>query len=97
MSDDYHSTENVKLTDDLLADLDGELLALKANTLTGGCMRGEDALKVARMVVLAALHAPGTEVIVAGFAACVTGNQLNVYLHGEVASRDIPQSGKETL
>lgn len=36
MSDDYHSTENVKLTDDLLADLDGELLALKANTLTGG-------------------------------------------------------------
>lgn len=97
MSDDYHSPENVKLADDLLADLDGELLALKANTLTGGCMRGEDALKVARMVVLAALHKPGTEVIVAGFAARVTGLQLDVYLHSELASRDLPEPVTEIL
>lgn len=97
MSDEYHSPKNLKLADDLLADLDGEGLAVKANALTGGCMRGEDALKVGRMVILAALHAPGTEIIVAGFAACVNGTQLDFYMHGEVASRDIPQDGEEGL
>jgi hypothetical protein len=97
MSEDYHHPAHVKLAEDLLADLDGEGLAMKANALTGGCMRGEDALKVGRMVILAALHAPGTEILVAGFAACVNGPQLDFYMHGEVASRDIPQDGEEGL
>ena len=96
MGDDYHKPEHRKLADDLLADLDGEHLASKANALTGGSMRGEDALRVLRMVILAALHAPGTEVIVAGFAAAVVDGTLNVYLHGVLASRDL-KGGSEGI
>lgn len=97
MSEPYHQPEHISFVETMLADLSGEDLAAKGNALTGGCMRGEDALKVAKMVALAAMHAPGTEVIVAGFAACVSGDQLNLYLHGELASREIPKVETEEL
>ena len=45
--DDYHQPQHVKLVEEMLAELDGKELAAKSNALTGGSMRGEDALKVA--------------------------------------------------
>ena len=97
MSDDYHSPENEKLTSDLLADLDGKVLALQSNALIGGSMLGEGALKMARMVMLTALRAPGTEVVVAGFAARVRDGKLSFWMQGEPVSRDLTEPLTEIL
>lgn len=87
--DSYHKLQHRTLVDDMLAELDGGELAEKINTLTGGCMRAEDALKLAGMVALAALHAPDTEVLVAGIGARADGMTLRIYCQANLAEKSL--------
>lgn len=62
--------------------VDAEDLAEKSNAITGGCLRGEDAVKVAGMVCEAAMRQPGRAVHVAGLLATFAEGRLTLSVSG---------------
>jgi hypothetical protein len=73
---DFDKPEDLATTEALLATLDGSKMAKNCNAITGGCLRAEDALKVAKMVCLAALRRPGQMVQVAGLCALADDTEV---------------------
>lgn len=67
-----------------IAKLDIDELAMKSNALTGGCLRGIDAMKVLRLVAFSAMSNRGKEVVVAGFRGEYDGVTLSLGYSGEL-------------
>lgn len=76
--------------DSALVKLDIDGMAAKSNMLTGGCLRGHDAMKVARMVSFAALRAPEKIVSVAGIQGQLKGGTLYLAYSADIVAIEIP-------
>lgn len=76
--------------DSALARMDIEGMAAKSNALTGGCLRGQDALKVARMVCFAALRSPHKIITVAGIQGRYAGDRLFLAYSADLIAIEIP-------
>lgn len=81
--------DHVRAVDNFVQTLDGEELAGNMNALSGGCLRGKDAINVARLVSIAALRHPGKAVLVAGLGAWWEHGKLNLFIGTEVAAAEI--------
>lgn len=90
MSEPLDKPEHTAALDVALKAIDANALAAKSNSLTAGCLRGEDAVKVARMVALAAIRQPGKSVCVAGIRAEFNAGHLSLGLAGHITDIEIP-------
>lgn len=82
--------EQSSAIDEALASLDTEDLAAKSNALTGGCLRGIDALKVARLVAFSAARNPGRRVVVAGVSGEMAGGRISLGFSGPLCDIQLP-------
>ena len=94
MSDPIDNPTQAAALDAALVKLDIAKLSEISNTLTGGCLRPEDAMKVTRMVALAAIRQPGKTVCVAGIRAEYNAGHLAVGYSREITDIEIP-TGEE--
>lgn len=93
MSEPIDNPLHAAAVDSALVKLDMAEMAAKSNTLTGGCLRGQDAVKVARMVSFAALRAPEKVVRVAGIMGQFKGGALYLAYSADIVAIEIPTGG----
>lgn len=84
MPEQLDNPDQSEAIDSALAKLDIDKIAEKSNALTGGCLRGIDALKVARMVAFNAVRNPGQQIVVAGISGLYVGLTLTMGYSGEL-------------
>ena len=87
--DPFDKPEHVSAVESFVGQLDGDELADNINAISGGCLRGRDALNVARLVSLTALRHRGRAILVAGLGAQWDHGKLNLFTGTEIASADI--------
>ena len=95
MSETLDNPKHAAAVDAALAELPAADLAEKANFLTGSALRADDALKVARLVCMAALWTPGKVIRVAGFAAAFSDGHLTLAVTGDITDIRIPDGEEE--
>lgn len=87
--EDLYNAHDIETASNLLEQLDGEEMARKANAITRGSQTASGAMKLIRLVLLAALRTPGQTVTVAGFSAVQNGDKLEFSLLEEIASEAV--------